>query len=164
MSWLRTNNLARLKNRVWSAALLALVATLSTSLRSTAQAMQRGISVELAPTSSAVPVPGADNPDALIITVTDSGKFYFGIDLVMPSSLAEKIKGRVFDRTQNLYIKADARAPYACVLKILDAAHVAGVASVTLLTTQPTITQAGKVVLPEGIEIELARRSPAATK
>src|SRR6202035_1800469 len=111
MSWLRTNNLARLKNRVWSAALLALVATLSTSPRSTAQAMQRGISVELAPTSSAVPVPGADNPDALIITVTDSGKFYFGIDLVMPRSLAEKIKGRVFDRTQNLYIKADARAP-----------------------------------------------------
>jgi biopolymer transport protein ExbD len=157
-------NLARMKNTAWSVALLAVVTLLSAAPRSTAQAMQRGISVELVPTTSAVPVPRADNPDALIITVTDSGKFYFGIDLVTPSSLAEKLKGRLSDRTQNLYIKADARTPYACVVKILDAAHVAGVASVTLLTTQPAITQAGKVVLPEGIEMELARRSPGATK
>ena len=164
MSWLRANNFARLKNRVWSSALLALVATLSATPRSAAQVMQKGIRVELAPTSSAVAVPDADNPDALIITVTDNGKFYFGIDPVTPSSLAEKIKGRASDRTQNLYIKADARAPYACVVKVLDAARLAGVASVTLLTTQPAITPTGKVVLPEGIEIELARRLPAATK
>jgi biopolymer transport protein ExbD len=157
-------NLARMKNTACSVALLAVVTLLSAAPRSTAQAMQRGISVELAPTTSAVPVAGADNPDALIITVTDSGKFYFGIDLVTPSSLAEKLKGRLSNRTQNLYIKADARTPYACVVKILDAAHAAGVASVTLLTTQPAITQVGKVVLPEGIEMELARRSPGATK
>jgi len=55
--------------------------------------MQKGISVELVPTSSAVPVPDADSPDALIITVTDTGKLYFGIDSVTPASLAEKIKG-----------------------------------------------------------------------
>jgi biopolymer transport protein ExbD/biopolymer transport protein TolR len=125
--------------------------------------MQKGISVELAPTSSAVPVPDADNQDALIITVTDTGILYFGIDSVTPDSLAEKLKGRP-SRTQNLYIKADARAPYACVVKVLDAARTAGVAGVTLLTTQPRTTQTGAVVLPEGIEMELTRRSPAAQK
>jgi biopolymer transport protein ExbD len=164
MSWLKTSNLARSKNRVWSVALLALVTSLSAAPRSTSQAMQKGISVELAPTSSAVPVPGADNPEALIITVTDTGKLYFGIDPVTPGSLAEKLKGRLSDPTPNLYIKADARAPYACVVQVLDAARIAGVSSVTLLTTQPKATQAGTVVLPEGIEVELARRSPAVPK
>ena len=126
--------------------------------------MQKGISVELAPTSSAVPIPDADNQDALIITVTDTGRIYFGIDPVTPDSLAEKLKGRMSNRTQNLYIKADARAPYACVVKVLDAARTAGIGRVTLLTTQPKTTQAGTVVFPEGIEMELARRSPAAPK
>jgi biopolymer transport protein ExbD len=164
MSWLKTKNLAELNIRVWSLTLLTFATAVTLVPRSTAQAMQRGISVELAPTSSAVPVPDADGPDALIITVTDSGKFYFGIDLVTPASLVEKMKVRPAHQTQTLYIKADAKAPYASVVKVLDAAHAAGFASVTLLTTQPVITQTGKVVLPEGIEMELARRLPSATK
>lgn len=164
MSWLKSNNLARMNNRLWIAALLVVVAAMSTALRSTAQGMQKGISVELAPTSSAVPVPDADNPDALIITVTDTGRIYFGIDPVTPDALAEKLKIRMSHRTQNLYIKADARVPYTQVVKVFDAARAAGVAGVTLLTTQPKTTQTGKVLSPEGIEMELARRSPAAPK
>jgi biopolymer transport protein ExbD len=161
MSWLRTNNLARPKNRVWGVALLVVVTTMSAAPWSTAQAMQKGISVELARTSNAVPVPDADNPDAMIITVTDTGRLYFGIDPVTPESLTQKLKGRL---SHNLYIKADAKAPYAYVVKVLDAARTAGVGGVTLLTTQPKAPQAGTVVFPEGIEMELARRSPAAPK
>lgn len=164
MSWLKTNSLAKLNNRVWSLALLVVVTTMSAAPRSNAQVMQKGISVQLAPTSSALPVPDADNPDAVIITVTDTGRIYFGIDPVTQESLAEKLKGRLAHRTQNLYIKADARVPYTYVVKVLDAALTAGVAGVTLLTTQPKTTQAGTVVFPEGIEMELARRSPAAPK
>jgi biopolymer transport protein ExbD len=106
-------------------------------------------------------VPDADNSDALIITVTEAGKLYFGIDPVTPDSLAEKLKGRLSQCTQSLYIKADARAPYASVVKVLDAARTAGVVAVTLLTTQPKTTQAGMVVFPQGIEMEMAQRSPA---
>ena len=164
MSWLRTKNLAKLKNRAWTVALLVVVTAVSAAPRSTAQAMQKGISVELAPTNSAVPVPDADKQDALIVTVTDAGRLYFGIDPVTPGSLAEKLKSRLSDHTQNLYIKADARASYAIVVKVLDAARAAGVEHVTLLTTQPKAAQSGTVVLPEGIEMELARRSPAAPK
>ena len=162
MTWLKTDNLAGL-NRMWSVALLAVLTMAAAASGSSGQAMQKGISVELAPTSSAVPVPDADNPDALIVTVTDSGKLYFGIGPVTAGSLAEKLKGRL-SRAQNLYIKADARAPYASVVKVLDAARAACVAGVTLLTTQPKTAQAGTVVLPEGIEMELARRSPASPK
>jgi biopolymer transport protein TolR len=164
MSWLETNYLARTKQTVWSAAFLAVVTITLTVPRSTAQAMQKGISVELAPATSAVPVPDADNRDALIIMVTESGKIYFGIDPVAPDSLTDKLKGRMFRRTQNLYIKADARAPYASVVKVVDAAHAAGVTGVILLTTQSMASQSGALVSPEGIEIELARRSLPATK
>ena len=118
----------------------------------------------MAPTRSAVSVPLADKQDALIVTVTESGKLYFGIDAVTPAALIKELKNRMSQRTQNLYIKADARAPYAGVVKVLDAAHAAGVASVTLLTTQPKTTQAGIVTSPEGIELKLAQHSSAETK
>ena len=163
MSWLETNYLARTKQTVWSAAFLAVVTITLTAPRSAAQGMQKGISVELAPTTSAVPVPVADNRDALIITVTESGKLYFGIDAVAPDSVAKRLKDRQ-SPTQNLYIKADARAPYASVVKVVDAARVAGVAGVILLTAQPKASQSGALVSPDGIEIELARRTPPATK
>jgi len=128
MSWLETNYLVRTKQTMWSAAFLAVVTMTLTAPRSTAQGMQKGISVELVPTTSATPVPDADNRDALIITVTESGKLYFGIDPVAPDSVAGRLRDRQL-RTQNLYIKADARAPYASVVRVVDAARVAGVAA-----------------------------------
>ena len=164
MNWLKRNNLAKLKSTIGSLTLLAVVAAATLVPRSPAQAMQKGISVELAPTSSAVAVPDADNENAWIITATDTGRLYFGIEAVTPDTLAEKLKARPSHHPQKLYIKADARAPYASVVKVLDAAHTAGVASVTLLTTQPKTAQAGTVVPPEGIQMELAGRSPVANK
>jgi len=145
MNWIKASNLAGLKDRVRSVAFLVVATVLSLVPRSTAQALQKGISVELAPTSSAVAVPDAD-------------------DMLTPDALLEKLKSRTSHHAQTLYIKADAKAPYACVMKVLDAAHIAGVASVTLLTTQPRTTQAGATVSPLGIEMELARHSPEATK
>src|ERR1700730_14208002 len=115
MSWLQTKYLAETKRIAWSAAFLTVVTIMLAAPRSSAaQAMQKGISVELASTSSAAPVPDADKQDALIVTVTETGKLYFGIEPVTPDSVAERIKDRASHRT--LYIKADARAPYACVV------------------------------------------------
>lgn len=162
MNWLETKYLAETKRIAWSVAFLAVVTMMLAAPRSSAaQAMQKGISVELAPTSSAAPMPDADKQDASIVAVSASGKFYFGIDPVAPDSLEETIKNRASHRT--LYIKADARAPYACVVKVLDAAHSAGVTDVTLLTAQPETKRVGTIP-PEGIEMELTRRSAAAAK
>jgi biopolymer transport protein ExbD len=161
MTWLWTKNLARVSTRGWSVALLAVVTTVSAAAQSSGPAMQKGISVELASTRSAVPVPGADSEEALIIAVTDNGGLYLGINPVTPEALAEKLKARQSQHAQTLYIKADARAPYASVVKVLDAAHAARVLSVTLLTTLPKTTQVGTLVSPEGIEMELTRFASA---
>lgn len=160
MNWLQRNNLARL-NTASSMVLLVVVTTMSAVPRSSAQAVQKGISVELARTSSAVAVPDADNQDALIVTVTESGKLYFGIDPVTVESLVGKLKGA---SRRTVYVKADARAPYASVVKVLDAARTAEVAGVTLLTTQPKTASGGALVPPQGIEMELSRRAPAVAK
>jgi biopolymer transport protein TolR len=160
MSWVKTNNLAAVKTGVWSLTLLVILTMAVTLPRGNAQVMQKGISVELAATSSAVPVPDADNQDALIITVSGTGELYLGIDPVTPDTLAEKLTGR--SRTRNIYIKADAKAPYASVVKVVDAAHTAGLTKIALLTTQGKASQPGKLSVPEGIELKLAQRTSTA--
>jgi biopolymer transport protein ExbD len=162
MTRFKTNNRTKLKTGLWSGALVVLLTLSSVPPPSDAQAMQRGISVELAATSSAVPVPDADKQEALIITVTDTGRIYFGVDPVAPASLGEMLKGRLSQRTQSVYIKADARAPYASVVTVLDVAHAARVADITLLTTQGNAERTGKVIVPEGIEMGLVRHTSAA--
>jgi biopolymer transport protein ExbD len=158
------NILKARKRRFWNFTRMMLVSLMSTALICTAQTMQSGISVELAPTSSAVAVPDADSQNALIVTVTDTGRLYFGITPVTPDLLAEELKGHLFQHGRNLYIKADARAPYAYVVKVLDVAHNADISTVTLLTTQQKAKQAGTVSLPQGIEMQMARSSTAARK
>ena len=143
MICLEINSVGRPGRRAVSVIVAVVAALMFAVLMCTAQVMQKGISVELAPTSSATAVPDADKQDALIVTVTESGGLYCGVDPVTPDSLAEKLKSRVSQGTQNLYIKADARAPYAHVVTVLDVARTAGVATVTLLTTQPKQTRNG---------------------
>jgi biopolymer transport protein ExbD len=124
--------------------------------------LQKGISVELPVTSNAVAVPDADREDAFIVTVTDTGNAYLGIGLTTPAALAEKLRGGMSNRTEKkLYIKVDARTPYASVVKVLDAVRTAGVETPSLLTAQTDSSEPGAVALPKGFEISLVR--PIAT-
>ena len=71
---------------------------------------EKGISVELPVTINAVPMPDADREDSLIVSVTDNGSLYFGIDPISPAALAERVRSSLSNRAEkNLYIKADAR-------------------------------------------------------
>jgi biopolymer transport protein TolR len=116
--------------------------------------LQKGISVKLPVTTNAVPVPDADLKDASIVTVSDDGSVFFGIGLTTPLSLAEKIEGDLPNRTEkNLFIKADARASYSSVAKVLDAVHVAGVEAATLLTAQTDSSKADLPIPPKGLEV-----------
>lgn len=116
--------------------------------------MQRGISVQLPATSNAVAVPSADEENALVVTVTDDGRVYLGTDLVSPADLAEKVTNEVATRAhKRLYVKADARTPYANVVKVLDAVRTSGVQQITLLTDQRQPSEAGKLVTPKGLEM-----------
>jgi biopolymer transport protein TolR len=116
--------------------------------------MQRGITVKLPATSNAVAVPSADKQDALVVAVTHDGRLYLGTDLISPAELADKVKSELATRTdKRLYVKADARTPYAHVVAVLDAVRRSGVQGLILLTDQRRPADAGRPVTPTGLEM-----------
>jgi biopolymer transport protein ExbD len=143
--------------------LVALALTTSTKLlvvgQSGEQPLQKGISVQLPVTSNAVPVPDADRGDASIVSVTENGSVYFGTDLTTPAALTEKARNGMSNRTTKLYIKADARTPYANVAEVLDAVRTVGVESLELLTNQIDTSKQGTRVSPQGLEVSFGTRA-----
>ncbi|MFZ0478783.1 MAG: biopolymer transporter ExbD [Terriglobales bacterium] len=120
-------------------------------------AMQKGIHVELPATSYAVSLPDADEQDAPIVTITEDGSVYFGVNRVNPGALEETVKGVLSNRLEKkLYIKADARTAYANVVRVIDAVRASGVETLGLLTTQPESPQPGTVMPPKGMQLSLA--------
>jgi biopolymer transport protein ExbD len=125
------------------------------------QTMQRGISVQLPATRDAVPMPDADREDSSIVTVREDGSVYFGVDPMSPAALADTIKNSLSNRTENkLYIKADARTPYANVMNVLRAVRTAGVQAPNLLTAQPDATEPGALTPPKGLAVLVGPASP----
>ena len=133
---------------------VALLMALFVVTRCTAQNLQAGISVNLPLVSNAVAVSDADKEDALIVTVTENGDTYLDVNAITPDALAGKIKYVVaFRAEKKVYIKADTRAQYADVEKVLSAARKGGVNAPVLLTTQREAAQPGTLVLPKGLEV-----------
>jgi len=134
--------------------LLSLIAVPTIPIAAQSEPLQRGIMVELPITRSAAAVPDADDPRAFVVTVTDGDSVYLGIKPTTSADLAEQIPGsRLTSRGQRLYIKADAHAQYASVIKVLEAARTAGVEAPILLTSQPDWSKPGTVVTPRGLEV-----------
>ena len=142
---------------------LTLATNVTPSVSAQSVAMQRGVSVQLAATNNATPMPDADNEDAWIVTVTAEGAIYFGTDPVAAASLADEMKRRPRNREQKVYVKADARAPFANVERVLEAGRVVWFEAAVLLTAQPVTAESGTVVLPNGLEVLIGPRLSAAT-
>jgi biopolymer transport protein TolR len=115
--------------------------------------LQAGISVQMPVTNNATPVPEADQEDALILTVTVEGKMYLGVHPIDSDGLGAGLR-ETKGAGRRLYIKADARAPYATVIHALDAASEAGIETTVLLTSQHDAPQLGTVASPNGITVE----------
>jgi len=133
----------------------AVLAIVLSAAWSNAQQLRQGISVQMPVTSSATTMSEADDEDAWIIGVTPDGGLYFGVDPVTPDGLAIKMKARPRNRQQNLYIKADARAPYADVEKVLQAGRTVFFETAVLLTSQTQSSEPGTIVPPRGLEVLL---------
>lgn len=118
-------------------------------------AMRQGVSVQMARTANATPMPDADNEDAWVVAVTPDGSLFFGVKPVTPESLAEEMKTTPRHRDQSLYIKADARASFGNVDKVLNAAKCDLFESAVLLTNQNETPAIGKMVAPKGLEVLL---------
>ena len=145
---------------VGSIMLVMLATLLVATPRCAAQTLRKGVHVELAATRNAVAMPDADKDDSLVVAVTHNGSVYLGIDPITPTALAEKRD--MFSRAgEELYIKADARTPYANLTKVLDAVRAAGVTAPNLLTGQPETPQPGKLLSPKGLEVFLVPPMPS---
>lgn len=139
----------------------SVLAIVLSAARSNAQQLQQGISVEMPSATNSAPMPEADNENAWIVTVTADGSLYFGIDPVTPESLLDEMKKRPRNRAAKLYIKADARAPFAHLEKVLEAARVDFFQSAVLLTSQPEASNGGTLVPPKGLEVLIGSAAPA---
>jgi biopolymer transport protein ExbD len=133
----------------------AIVRSVEAAQASATAQLQKGVSVKMAGANNAQPMPEADNADAWIVTVTADGRLYFGVDPVAPAALQQRMIRTPRKRSQRLYIKADARVPFASVQKALDAASAAEFASPVLLVSQSAPVNAGTIVSPEGLEIAM---------
>jgi biopolymer transport protein TolR len=100
--------------------------------------LQKGISVDMAKVNNPTPMQDADKEDALLVSVMKDGTVYFGADKVpQVDDLTGKVKDRLTNRTnKEVYVKADARAHYGNVVKVVDAVRGAGVDDLGLLTEQ----------------------------
>jgi biopolymer transport protein TolR len=124
-------------------------------------ALQKGVSVQMAVTNNATPMPEADKQDAWILAVTATGQVYFGTEAVSAEQLSEEMKTRPRNRNAELYVKADARAPYASVKKTLEAAKEVMFDNAVLLTKQPEAPALGMMVPPKGFDVSLTPASDA---
>jgi biopolymer transport protein ExbD len=138
--------------------LIAVTSALLAAPRASGQtpALQKGVSVQLANTRNAVAFPAADNEDAWVVTVTADGQLYIGMNPATPEQLREEMKTTPRRRDARLYIKADARAPFAAVKQALLAAHEDFFETVVLLTQQAQNLSSGSIVPPHGLEVNLA--------
>ena len=69
-------------------------------------------------------------------------------------AVAEQVRDALSNRSEKtLYIKADARAPYAGLIRILDAVRTTGVQGLTLLTTQADSENPGSLVPAKGLQM-----------
>jgi biopolymer transport protein ExbD len=136
---------------------LAGVAIFAASKPEQTLAMQKGISVQMAASRHAAPVPEADQENAWVVTVTTDGRIYFGVEAVTPETLTRQMQIRPRNRAAKHYLKADAGAPFSSVRQVLHAARVDLFDDVVLLTSQPEPAQpspsAGTIVPPKGLEV-----------
>jgi biopolymer transport protein TolR len=100
--------------------------------------LQKGISVDMAPVNNPEQMPDADKEDALLVSITRDGKVYFGSEQVQDiDNLTTKVKDRLTNKPdKRVYVKADMRAHFGSVVKVVDSVRAAGVDDLGLLTDQ----------------------------
>ena len=105
--------------------------------------LSKGVSVDLVMTNNPVAMQDADKEDAVLLAVTRDGKVFLGSTPVEADQLTQKVRDLLagqLDKT--VYLKGDARAPYARVVEVVDNVRSAGVDNIGLLTEK--IKKAGE--------------------
>ena len=99
--------------------------------------LQKGVSVDMAKVNNPTPMEDADKEDALLVSITRDGHVYFGSDQITIDALTTKVKDRLTNKPdKRVYVKADMRAHFGSVVKVVDSVRAAGVDDLGLLTDQ----------------------------
>jgi len=100
--------------------------------------LQKGISVDMAKVNNPEQMPDADKEDALLVSITRDSKVYFGSEQIADvDGLTQKVKDRLSNKAdKRVYVKADMRARFGGVVKVVDSVRAAGVDDLGLLTDQ----------------------------
>jgi len=139
--------------KMFVATLVLVLVTAALLVTTQAQQLRKGVSVQMASTHNASPMPEADREDAWIVTVTAEGNLFFGADPMTPDELGEWMKTHPRNREAKLYIKADAGASFSAVDRVLRIADEMDFHAPVLLTAQPEQTPPGAMVPPKGLEV-----------
>ena len=139
--------------------LIASTLTVTSAAQIQTPPMKQGVSVQMARTANAAPMPAADNEDAWVIAVTADGRMFFDVKPVTPDSLTQTMIQTPRHRDQDLYIKADARTNFGNIKPALKAAVIDGFNSAILLTNQNETASLGKLVAPKGLQVLLTQGS-----
>jgi biopolymer transport protein ExbD len=98
--------------------------------------LQKGAPVELPKTKNPLDMSDADKDDAIRVGIARDGKFYLGTERIAVEDLSQKVTDLLSSREgdKTVYVKADQRASYGDVVKVVDAIRTAGVDRVGLLS------------------------------
>ncbi len=97
--------------------------------------LQKGMTVDMARTETAIDMPSADRDDAVIVAVTRSGDIFLGTQRTPIDQITSLVRDRISTRVdKTVFIKSDARALYGDVVRLVDEVRAAGVDNVGLLT------------------------------
>jgi len=97
----------------------------------------RARNVDLPVVVHAAKLPNALREDVLEVVVARDGQVFFGRVHISPDELPQKIhEGLKGGAEKRIYLRADARAKYADVKKVLDQIRISGVENVSLVMEQ----------------------------
>ncbi|MGH9796050.1 MAG: ExbD/TolR family protein, partial [Candidatus Acidiferrales bacterium] len=89
----------------------------------------------LAPVDNPKDLPDADKDDAVILAVMRDGTIFLGMEKINVPDITRRVTDMITGRLdKTVFVKADARAQYGNVVKVVDEVRSAGVDNIGLLT------------------------------
>jgi biopolymer transport protein ExbD/biopolymer transport protein TolR len=97
--------------------------------------LQKGQSVDMATTDTAIDMKPADQDDAILLAVGRDGRIYLGTEQIGLEQVIEKVAD-LWEATsvKTVYVKSDRRAKFGDVSKLVDEIRSLGVDKLGLLT------------------------------
>jgi biopolymer transport protein ExbD len=104
-----------------------------------------GVPVDLAAVTAPQKLHGAEQEDAIFVTVARDGAVFLGMSKMNREMVGTRVKDLLANRVERtVYLKSDARVRYGAVVGVVDEIRAAGVDLVALVTERARPAQGGK--------------------